>query len=73
MPLSGVSGSSIAYGWYPMGSLGLPVELAPGESRVITVVLGYLENPDEEKWADDAHQIINKKSAHELLGKFATT
>src|SRR5450830_30227 len=73
VPLSGVSGSSIAYGWYPMGSLSVPVELAPGESRVITVVLGYLENPDEEKWADDAHQIINKKPAHELLGKFATT
>jgi len=73
VPLSGVSGNSIAYGWYPMGSLSVPVELAPGESRVITVVLGYLENPDEEKWADDAHQIINKKPAHELLGKFATT
>jgi len=73
VPASGVSGNSIAYGWYPMGSLSVPVELAPGESRVITVVLGYLENPDEEKWADDAHQIINKKPAHELLGKFATT
>src|SRR5665648_956167 len=73
VPLSGVSGNSIAYGWYPMGSLSVPVELAPGESRVITVVLGYLENPDEEKWADDAHQNINKKPAHELLGKFATT
>ena len=73
VPLSGVSGNSIAYGWYPMGSLSVPVELAPGESRVITVVLGYLENPEDQKWADDAHQVINKAPAHELLAKFATT
>ena len=47
--------------------------LAPGESRALTYVLGYVENPDEEKWADDAHQVINKERAHALLGRFATT
>ncbi len=36
-------------------------------------MLGYLENPDEEKWADDAHQVVNKRPAHELLSRFATT
>jgi cellobiose phosphorylase len=73
VPQAGVSGNSIAYGWYPMGSLSIPVDLSPGESRTLTFVLGYLENADDDKWADDAHQVINKAPAHELLAKFATT
>jgi len=43
-------------------------------------VLGYIENPVEEKWApaDEAAgikalQVINKTRAHELLARFATT
>ncbi|RYG86698.1 glycosyl transferase, partial [bacterium] len=56
----------------PIGSHSVVVELAPGESRELVYVLGYVENPDEEKWADDAHQVINKERAHALLGRFAT-
>jgi cellobiose phosphorylase len=73
VPLSGVSGGSTASGWYPMASLSVPVELDPGESTVLTYVLGYVENPDDQKWADDAHQVINKTRAHELLARYATT
>ena len=73
VPLAGVSRNSVASGWYPIGSHSLAVDLAPGESRVLTFVLGYLENADEDKWADDAHQVINKSGAHELLCRFATT
>ena len=73
VPLSGASTNSVASGWYPIGSHGLEVELEPGASQTFVVVLGYLENPDEEKWADDAHQVVNKTRAHELLGRFATT
>ncbi len=36
-------------------------------------MLGYLENPVEAKWADDAHQVVNKEPAHALLARFATT
>ena len=73
VPLAGASRNTVASGWYPIGSLSLPVELAPGESRVLTFVLGYLENPEDAKWADDAHQVINKAPAHELLSRFSTT
>jgi len=73
VPLAGASTNTVASGWYPIGSLSVPVELAPGESRTLTFVLGYLENPDDAKWADDAHQVVNKAPAHELLGRFATT
>src|SRR5690606_22037887 len=73
VPLAGASRGSVASGWYPIGSHSLAVELAPGESRTFVFVLGYLENADEDKWADDAHQVINKAGALELLARFATT
>lgn len=73
VPRDGRSAGSVASGWYPIGSHGLDVTLAPGESQSFTFVLGYVENPDEEKWADDDHQVINKDRAHALLGRFATT
>lgn len=72
VPRAGKSTDSVASGWYPIGSHSVVVELAPGESRELVYVLGYVENPDEEKWADDAHQVINKERAHALLGRFAT-
>lgn len=70
--LAGTSTGSIAHGWYPIGSHSLDVELAAGESRDVVVVLGYVENPDDAKWADAAHQVINKERAHQLLADFAT-
>ncbi|OZB50066.1 MAG: glycosyl transferase [Cellulomonas sp. 14-74-6] len=73
VPLAGRSADSVASGWYPIGSHSVHVSLEPGESRVLTYVLGYVENPDEQKWADDAHQVINKQRAHALLSRFATT
>lgn len=73
VPNAGASANSVASGWYPIASHGLAVELAPGESRTFVFVLGYLENDEDAKWADDAHQVINKAPAHALLARFATT
>ena len=73
VPAAGASANSVASGWYPIASHGLSLDLAPGESRTLVFVLGYLENPEDAKWADDAHQVINKAPAHALLGRFATT
>lgn len=73
VPRAGTPGGSLASGWYPIGSHALELELAPGESREYVFVLGYVENPVEEKWADDAKQVVNKARAHELLGRFATS
>nr|3AFJ_A Chain A, Cellobiose Phosphorylase [Cellulomonas gilvus ATCC 13127]3AFJ_B Chain B, Cellobiose Phosphorylase [Cellulomonas gilvus ATCC 13127] len=73
VPRAGKSADSVASGWYPIGSHSVAVTLQPGESRDLVYVLGYLENPDEEKWADDAHQVVNKAPAHALLGRFATS
>ena len=72
VPRAGASADSVASGWYPIGSHSVRVSLAPGESRTLVVVLGYVENPDDEKWADDAHQLVNRTRAHQLLERFAT-
>ena len=80
VPLAGKSANSVASGWYPIGSHSLEITLEPGESASHTFVLGYIENPQDEKWApaDEAAgiaalQVVNKTRAHALLARFATT
>ncbi|WNM24217.1 GH36-type glycosyl hydrolase domain-containing protein [Demequina capsici] len=70
VPHAGVSGDSMASGWYPIASHHLKVTLEPGETKAFTFVLGYLENDQEAKWEQPG--IINKVGAHELLASFAT-
>ena len=79
MPRAGVSANSVASGWYPIGSHSLEITLGPGGRASYTYVLGYIENPQDEKWAPadeaagiEALQVINKTRAHELLSRFAT-
>ena len=70
VPHAGTSGDSIASGWYPIASHHLEAELAPGESKQYTFVLGYLENDADDKW--ESPGVINKAGARELLARFAT-
>jgi len=71
VPLAGRAADSVASGWYPIGSHQVALDLKPGESRELVFVLGYLENADDAKWADDARQVVNKDGAHDLLARFA--
>ena len=61
---------SITSGWYPIGAHQLNLTLAPGESKNFIFVLGYVENPNEEKW--ERPGVINKARAEALLGRYAT-
>jgi cellobiose phosphorylase len=72
VPRAGRSADSVASGWYPIGSHSVRLTLAPGESRDLVYVLGYLENPADRKWADPDRQVVDKERAHALLGRFAT-
>jgi cellobiose phosphorylase len=72
VPQAGRSGDSVASGWYPIGSHSVHLDLAPGESRDLVVVLGYVENPADQKWADEDQQVLDKTKAHALLSRFAT-
>ena len=62
--------NSHAHGWAPVGVHQINVTLNPGESRSLIYMLGYIENPQEEKWA--APGVINKTRAHELMACYAT-
>ncbi len=60
--------NSMASGWSPIASHQLNVTLQPGESKSYIFVLGYIENPEDEKW--ESYGIINKTRAWEMLNKY---
>ena len=62
--------NSIAHGWQPVGAHHLKVTLAPGESDSFIFVLGYCENPRDQKFV--APDVINKAPAQALLAKYQT-
>ncbi|MBP3754645.1 MAG: glycosyl transferase [Lachnospiraceae bacterium] len=68
--LNGKLTNSMASGWSPIAAHQLDVTLKPGESKSYVFVLGYIENPVEDKW--EAHNVINKKPAEALLAKYDT-
>jgi len=69
--LKGACRNSVASGWYPIAAHQIDVELAPGEEKDLVFVLGYLENPKDDKW--EAPGVINKAPAQTLLERFRTS
>ncbi len=67
---NGKSTNSIARGWSPIASHQINVSLAPGETKSFVFVLGYIENPEDDKW--EAHNVINKKPADAMLANYQT-
>lgn len=68
--LAGASSDSIASGGAVIGSHHLKVILEPGESKSFVFVLGYSENPYEDKW--EAPNIIKKDAARAAMKRFST-
>jgi len=66
----GESANSIAYGWAPIGSHHVKVDLAPGETRQILFVLGYYENPKDQKFDPPDSQTVNKKLVKPVIAKY---
>ena len=67
---NGQSFNSIAYGWALIGSHHVKIVLAPGESRQIRFVLGYQENPQDDKFDPPGSQILNKRRAKPTIEKY---
>lgn len=67
---NGHATNSIASGWSPIASHQINVTLAPGETKSYVFVLGYVENPEDDKW--EAPGIINKKPADAMLARYQT-
>lgn len=69
--LRGRASNSMADGWHPIASHALYLDLQPGESRDLVFVLGYAENPEENKW--EAPGIPNRAPAREMIARFDTS
>jgi cellobiose phosphorylase len=66
---AGQSKNTVASGWAPIASHSLEVALAPGETKSFVFTLGYIENPQQEKWEKPG--VINKKRAKDVMAAFA--
>jgi cellobiose phosphorylase len=66
----GESFNSVAHGWAPMGSHHVKVTLQPGESREVIFVLGYHENPKDQKFDPPGSQTINKQTVKPIIARY---
>jgi cellobiose phosphorylase len=68
--LQGKLTDGTASGWSPIAAFHFDVDLAPGEEKSFLFVLGYVENPEGEKW--EAPGRINRKRADAMRARFDT-
>ena len=54
----------------PIGSHQITLSLQPGETKTYIYVLGYCENPADQKW--ESQGVVNKAPAKALMEAFAT-
>lgn len=66
----GKARQSLALGWQPMGSHHVRLHLEPGESKRVIFVLGYHENPENDKFDPAGTQTINKKTVLPVIRRF---
>jgi cellobiose phosphorylase len=66
----GESFNSIAHGWAPHGSHHVKLALAPGETREVVFVLGYWENPHDEKFDPPGSHNLNKTLVRPVINRW---
>lgn len=62
--------NSMASGWFPCACHQIDITLAPGESKDFVFLLGYCENPRDDKW--EALNVIKKTAAKAMISRFST-
>ncbi|MDA3847323.1 MAG: glycosyl transferase [Vallitaleaceae bacterium] len=68
--VEGQSKNSHIIGWSPIASHQIKLELAPGETKSLIFVLGYIENPRDDKW--ESKLVIKKDKALTMMDAFKT-
>lgn len=66
----GESFNSIASGWAPIGSHHVRITIGPKESHRVIFLLGYHENPSDQKFDPPDSQRINKKTVKPIIEKY---
>ena len=65
----GRSRDAVAHGWAPIGSHHVTVTLAPGETREVTHLLGYFENPRDAKFDPPGSQRLNRALVRPVIDR----
>ncbi len=66
----GKSGNSIAHGWAPIGSHHVKLRLQPGQRHQMVFLLGYHENPADQKFDPPHTQTINKRTVKPIIARY---
>jgi cellobiose phosphorylase len=66
----GRSFNSVAHGWAPIGSHHIKLNLNPGETSEVIFLLGYHENPKDQKFDPPTSQSLNKRTAKPTIAKY---
>lgn len=69
--MQGVSNNSVAEGWAPIASHRIDVTLEPSEEQTYIFIIGYAENPRDNKW--ESPGVVRKTSARETIARFSDT
>ena len=67
---TGHMSNSIASGWQPVGTQHVKVSLGVGEQKKIIFILGYHENPQDEKFDPPDSQTINKRTVKPVIARY---
>lgn len=67
---AGQTSDSEAHGWQPIGAHHVKVHLEAGEQKKIIFVLGYHENPRDQKFDPPTSQTINKRTVLPIIKKY---
>ena len=66
----GRSFNSVAHGWAPIGSHHVRLNVKPGETRQVIFLLGYHENPKEQKFDPPDSQTIDKRRVRPTIARY---
>ncbi len=66
----GQSENSIAHGWSPVGSHHIQFELQPNQTHEVIILLGYHENPQNDKFDPPGSLIINKRTVKPIIAQY---
>ncbi|MBN1202585.1 MAG: glycosyl transferase [Anaerolineae bacterium] len=67
---NGACSNSQAHGWAPVGVHQVQVDLAAGATRQMVFVLGYHENPHNQKFDPPGSQTLNKRTVKPVIARY---
>ena len=67
---AGSLNDSIAHGWQPIGAQHIQVQLKAGEQHKIIFILGYGENPADDKYDPPGSQTLNKRRVTPVIDRY---